>query len=142
MHSSNLFMFVYGTLRRDCPSGAHRQYLQDAKFIAPAKTRGHLFLIDYYPGFCPEFGAVNKSQPSELDAWVAGEVYLLKDKEQLQELDRYEGCASDSPAPQEYTRRLIDVTLATGETINLWTYIYNGDPSPFVTIASGDFLQR
>lgn len=112
--------------------------MQGATFIASAKTRGHLFLIDYYPGFCTP----DKSHQSALDSWVQGEVYLLKDQAQLQQLDHYEGCASDSPAPQEYTRRLIDVTLATGETITTWTYIYGGDPARFSTIVSGDFLQR
>lgn len=139
MQTNNLMLFVYGTLRRDCPSGAHDHYLQGATLIAAAKTRGHLFLIDYYPGFYPASESQNSAQEN---IWVQGEVYRLKDEAQLQQLDHYEGCASDSPAPQEYTRRSIDVTLATGDTLKVWTYIYPGDSSAFATIASGDFLQR
>lgn len=141
MQTNNLLLFVYGTLRRDCPSGAHRQYLQGAQFIGAAKTCGHLFLIDYYPGFSPAPTPSDNSQNSALASWVVGEVYLLVSEAQLLQLDRYEGCASDSPAPQEYSRRQIHVTLATGETITPWTYIYNGDSSPFATLVSGDFLQ-
>lgn len=138
MQPSNLSIFVYGTLLRDCASGAHRQYLQGATFIAKAKTRGQLFLIDYYPGFRP----ANPALIAEQDLWVQGEVYLLKDAQQLQQLDRYEGCSHDAPQPHEYTRNLIEVVLATGETVTLWTYIYNSDPSPLAAITSGNFLQR
>lgn len=147
MPANNLLLFVYGTLRRGCPSGAHRQYLQGAQFIGAAKTRGQLFLIDYYPGFCPAPGPDNtldsaeKPQNTGRDCWVWGEVYLLESEAQLRQLDSYEGCASDSPAPQEYTRGLIAVTLASGAAVTVWAYIYNGDPSLFGPIESGDFLR-
>jgi len=137
MQKNNLLLFVYGTLRRDCPTGAHKQYLQGAEFISSAKASGELFLIDYYPGFC-----LNKNSHSDkTKPWVVGEVYLLESDKQLQQLDRYEGCASDSPEPHEYTRTLIDVLLPNSETLTAWTYIYKNDTTRFTLISSGDFLK-
>ena len=141
MQKNNL-LFVYGTLRRDCPTGAHKQYLQGAEFISSAKASGELFLIDYYPGLCLNKNLHNGNSHSvHAEPWVIGEVYLLENNEQLKQLDRYEGCASDSPEPHEYTRALIDVLLPNGETLTVWTYIYKNDTAPFALISSGDFLQ-
>jgi len=137
MQHNNLLLFVYGTLRRSCPSGAHSQYLHGAKLLSPAKIRGLLFLIDYYPGLC-----INKKANEICTSdWVKGEVYSLTNIAQLQQLDSYEGCASDSPYPHEYSRTLVDVTLPTGQLLKVWTYLYNGETSSLPFIASGDFLQ-
>ena len=44
------YLFVYGTLRKECETNAHKQYLSSADFVSPAKIRGKLFMVDYYPG--------------------------------------------------------------------------------------------
>lgn len=137
MLQNNLLLFVYGTLRRDCPTGAHRQYLQDAKWRSPAKIRGSLFLVDYYPGLSLE-EAISGDEPSH---WVKGEIYQLENDAQLERLDYYEGCASDSPPPHEYQRRLVKVSLPDEQILTVWAYIYIGDLTGLTRIASGDFLQ-
>jgi gamma-glutamylcyclotransferase (GGCT)/AIG2-like uncharacterized protein YtfP len=126
------YLFVYGTLRKECETGAHREYLRGADFVSPAKIRGQLFMVDHYPGLVL----------SETEHWAIGEIYLLETEAQLHELDVYEGCAKKSPQPHEYERRKTEVLLSSGEPIHAWTYIYQQDTSNLSAIDSGDFLNR
>lgn len=126
----NDYLFVYGTLRRDCPGGAHLTYLQGAEFIARARVRGNLYAVSYYPALV-------------LDAtanWVLGEVYRLCDEQQLQALDRYEECTYPSRPGQEYLRCLTGVETDKGEKLNAWVYVYERVPVGLQKIHSGDFL--
>ena len=126
------YVFVYGTLRSACETGAHKEYLRGADFVSPAKIRGQLFMVDYYPGLVL----------SETEHWAIGEIYLLGNDAQLHDLDVYEGCAKKSPQPHEYERRMTDVVLSSGETLQVWTYVYQQDTSNLSCINSGDFLNR
>jgi gamma-glutamylcyclotransferase (GGCT)/AIG2-like uncharacterized protein YtfP len=126
------YLFVYGTLRSACETGAHKEYLRGADYISPAKIRGTLYMIDYYPGLVL----------SETESWAIGEIYVLESEAQLHDLDVYEGCAKKSPQPHEYERRLATVILSSGEAVNAWAYIYNQDTSNLKAIDSGDFLNR
>jgi gamma-glutamylcyclotransferase (GGCT)/AIG2-like uncharacterized protein YtfP len=139
MYDSNIednqdshYLFVYGTLRKECETGAHKEYLGGADFVSPAKIRGQLFMVDYYPGLVL----------SETEHWAAGEIYLLESEAQLHDLDVYEGCAKKSPRPHEYERRIAEVVLTSGEILQAWAYVYQQDTSTLSTIASGDFLNR
>lgn len=126
------YLFVYGTLRSACETGAHKQYLRGADFISPAKIRGKLFMVDYYPGLVL----------SETEHWALGEIYLLEDEAQLHDLDVYEGCAKKSPQPHEYERRMTQVILNSGESIDAWVYVYQQNTQDLPLINSGDFLNR
>lgn len=126
------YVFVYGTLRSACETGAHKEYLRGADFISPAKVRGKLYMVDYYPGLVL----------SETEHWAIGEMYVLENEAQLHDLDVYEGCAKKSPQPHEYERRLAQVILSSGEPVNAWAYIYKKDTSNLEAIESGDFLNR
>ncbi len=126
------YLFVYGTLRSACETGAHKQYLHRADFISPAKIRGQLYMVDYYPGLVL----------SETEQWAMGEVYLLEDDAQLHDLDVYEGCAKKSPQPHEYERRMTQVVLNSGEPMDAWVYVYKQETEHLPRINSGDFLNR
>ena len=126
------YLFVYGTLRKECESGAHKEYLRRADYVSPAKIRGQLFMVDYYPGLVL----------SETEHWAIGEIYLLEDEAQLHDLDVYEGCAKKSPQPHEYERRMAEVILSSGEIMQAWTYVYQQDITELKMIDSGDFLNR
>lgn len=126
------YIFVYGTLRGGCESEAHREYLRGADFVSPAKIRGQLYMVDYYPGLVL----------SETEHWALGEIYLLENEAQLHDLDVYEGCAKKSPQPHDYERCMIDATLSSGEQITAWAYVYKQDTSELKVIESGDFLNR
>lgn len=122
-------LFVYGTLRRDCPSGAHQQYLSGAEFIARAQVRGKLYRVSYYPAL-----ALTGSE------WVQGEIYRLRDEQQLAQLDAYEECTYPALPDQEYQRCLIEAESIKGELFNAWVYAYQRPLDNLPLIASGDFL--
>ena len=126
------YLFVYGTLRKECETNAHKEYLSRADFVSPAKIRGKLYMVDYYPGLVL----------SETEHWAIGEIYLLEHESQLHDLDVYEGCAKKSPQPHEYERRKTEVVLSSGEVMEAWTYVYQQDTSNLPAIDSGDFLNR
>jgi len=127
-----IYLFVYGTLRRTCSTGAHKIYLNDAEFIGDAKLQATLFCVSYYPAIVL----------SDEDTWVIGEVYRLTGDKQLQALDEYEECAPPTNNNHEYKRELTQVQLANGESLMAWTYIYNRSTKELTQITSGDFLQH
>ena len=123
-------IFVYGTLRRDCNTGAHQRYLGKATFIAPARLRAKLYRVSYYPAVCLTQG----------DHWVVGEVYELASNAELIALDEYEEC-SINPQPQdEYRREWVNVELEAGEQLRVWTYVYQQSTQGLHIIEQGDFL--
>lgn len=130
MSEADLRVFVYGTLRRGCSSGAHRRYLGDADFIGNGKVKGQLYQVDIYPGLVLDSD----------DHWVLGDVYQLPNKTTLAALDDYEGVGSAFEEPHEYRRQLVEVVLETGERLKAWTYIYNWPLNNLAPIAGGDFL--
>ena len=130
LEANSEYLFVYGTLRHALESKAHKEYLRAADFVSPAKIRGKLFMVDYYPGLVL----------SDADHWAQGEIYLLGYEGQLHDLDVYEGCAKQSPQPHEYERKLVEVHLTNGETMEAWVYVYIRDVSESPWISNGDFL--
>lgn len=124
------YIFVYGTLRRACSTGAHDKYLAGATFIAPAKIKGKLFKVSYYPALIID----------EAADWVVGEVYQLASTEQLAALDAYEECTYPALPEQEYQRRNVEVLTDAGEYLSVWVYAYQHASTHLEFIASGDFL--
>jgi gamma-glutamylcyclotransferase (GGCT)/AIG2-like uncharacterized protein YtfP len=123
-------LFVYGTLRRGCPTGAHNKFLAGATFITPARTKGKLFKVSYYPALVID----------EAADWVIGEIYQLASTEQLAALDAYEECSYPALPEQEYQRRKITVLTDVGESLFVWVYAYQHVSTHLEFIASGDFL--
>jgi gamma-glutamylcyclotransferase (GGCT)/AIG2-like uncharacterized protein YtfP len=138
-------VFVYGTLRADCPSGAHRRYLQGAELVGKGRVRGHLYQAGYAPGLIyPALVLDDRA------GGVLGEVYQLCNAAQLAALDAYEEydsavdsdqtSADKSAVNQEYSRRLVPVTCDQGAVIMAWVYAYARPVSGLRLIATGDFL--
>lgn len=130
MSEAAIYVFVYGTLRRTCSTGAHKTYLQGATFIGDARIQAKLFRVSYYPAIIL----------SNEDEWVNGEVYRLVDEAQLHALDDYEECSLPANNEQEYRREQIRVKLTNGEQLNAWAYIYNRSTENLTLIAQGNFL--
>lgn len=123
-------VFVYGTLRQGCRSGAHQRYLQGAEFLGYGHIGAQLFRVSDYPALCLNDTARR----------VKGEVYSLRDQAQLQQLDDYEECPEPWHAAQEYRREQLAIQLDTGALITAWVYIYQGSTAALEPIVSGDFL--
>ncbi len=88
-----------------------------------------LYLVAEYPGVVPS------DNPEDV---VFGEVYRFEPKSNLlTQLDDYEGCLGPHPT---YVREPLPVTLAGGESVTAWVYVYNHPVNEKSRIASGDFL--
>lgn len=124
------YIFVYGTLRRACLTGAHQTYLAEAEFVDYAKVRGSLYRVSYYPALVLDDSA----------RWVLGEVYRLSSHEQLQRLDTYEECSFPPQPEQEYQRKKIALVTDSGLQLEVWVYAYQQPITGLEKITSGDFL--
>lgn len=126
------YLFVYGTLRRGCQHPMHTVLAADSRYAGIAHYQGLLYRVSHYPGVVPS------DNPAQQ---VVGEVYqLLKPAQTLAELDRYEECSADFPAPREYRRELQLVTLENGASVSAWVYLYNRQLTGLKPIVSGDYL--
>lgn len=128
--NNDLYLFVYGTLRRACSSGAHRTYLAGAEFIDTARVHGNLYRVSYYPALVLDATA----------GLVLGEVYRLASAGQLSALDAYEECTFPALPAQEYQRVSIPLITDNGIRINAWIYAYQRSCEHLELISSGDFL--
>lgn len=124
------FIFVYGTLRRGCTTGAHARYLAGAEFIDTAKVKGKLYRVSYYPALVLDESA----------GWVTGEVYRLTSAAQLAQLDAYEDCTFPAMPNQEYQRKEITARTQSGIEMAAWVYVYQRVDVELELITSGDFL--
>jgi gamma-glutamylcyclotransferase (GGCT)/AIG2-like uncharacterized protein YtfP len=124
-------LFVYGTLMRGHDNPMSRLLSAEADFIAPASIRGRLYRVRHYPALTPSDDASDR---------VFGELFRLhRPHELLLQLDVYESCGPDDPAPAEYRREIHTVTLGAGAPSEAWTYIYNWPVAQLPRIASGRF---
>lgn len=133
MDNASPLIFVYGTLRRKSTSGAHQHFLHNAEFIGEALLRAKLYRVSYYPAITL----------TDEPAFVVGEVYALRDEQDLHGLDDYEECTAPWHDGQEYRRERVSVTMQDDQRrLSVWTYVYNRPTAGLEHIVSGDFLLR
>jgi gamma-glutamylcyclotransferase (GGCT)/AIG2-like uncharacterized protein YtfP len=126
-------LFVYGTLRRALGAPVHAPLARDGRNLGEGRFQGLLFEVDGYPG------AIDSPSSQHV---VLGEVYASTAMRRLlAALDGYEECSPAFPPPHEYVRRRRAITLADGDRVEAWIYLYNHDPAGLHRVASGDYLQ-
>ena len=125
-------LFVYGTLRQ---GAAHPMF---QVLAAHSKPRG----TGYFPGKLYDLGHYPAAIPAAEDGWqVLGEVYqLLRPETQFRELDRYEGCAPESPEPHLYIREKHLLTMKGGDRLEAWIYLFRQSLTSARQILNGDYL--
>ncbi|VUX47668.1 conserved hypothetical protein [Candidatus Defluviicoccus seviourii] len=127
-------LFVYGTLRRGAGSRMHGLIARSGTFVGMATFQGLLYRIGTYPG------AVASANPRHT---VLGEIYRLRAPDFVfRRLDRYEGCGPGFGQDPEYARKRCPLTLASGEAVQAWIYLYIHHTEDLPLIPSGDFLHR
>jgi len=127
-------LFVYGTLRSECPHPMAQTLAKSATLVGAARVRGRLYQVAAYPGLILSDGA---------EEWVRGEVHRLSDPlALLPVLDDYEGCGTQNQPPFEFERVVTEATLSDGRQIRCWVYVYahTSRISEEMRIASGDFM--
>lgn len=127
-------LFVYGTLRSEGNHPLGAELRAGAKCLGRGHTPGRLYDFGEYPGLLA---------PVTTGDWVTGEIYELSDPDAiLARLDHYEGCGPNDPEPHLFVRRLSYALGTRGDPMNVWVYLYNGDPGSAARIASGDYSER
>lgn len=127
-------IFAYGTLmssEKGSMGAAERALLNAfAVRIGPATTRGRM----YHAGACP--GVVLGGSAKDV---VHGELWQLPSElpDLLAALDRYEGCAHESPLPHPYTRLRIRLPVSGGQRVTAWIYAWAKSTEGLVRIEDG-----
>jgi gamma-glutamylcyclotransferase (GGCT)/AIG2-like uncharacterized protein YtfP len=118
-------IFVYGTLRIESEHPMARRICTRARLVGKGTVPGRLYDLGWYPAAM--FDASEKRR-------VLGDVFALKPGSRLLvELDEYES------GDNNYTRTLLEVTLADGGTVIAWAYGVSKAPNARL-IQSGDFI--
>ncbi len=126
------YLFVYGTLRRDCGNDLHRLIARNSDYVGMATYQGQMYQVADYPGIIPSED--KKDQ-------VVGELYLLSNTiKLLNVLDEYEEFDPESSAKSLFIREHVTVKLK-GKEITSFAYLYNKKIDPKTRIASGDYLK-
>jgi pyruvate carboxylase len=126
------YLFVYGTLRRDCGNDLHRLIARNSDYVGMATYQGQMFQVADYPGIIPSDN--DKDQ-------VVGELYLLSNTiKLLNVLDEYEEFDPESSEKSLFIREHVTVKLKDKE-ITSYAYLYNKAIDQKTRIASGDYLK-
>jgi pyruvate carboxylase len=126
------YLFVYGTLRRDCGNDLHRLIARNSDYVGMATYQGQMYQVSDYPGIIP-----SEDKKDE----VVGELYLLSNTiKLLNVLDEYEEFDPESSAKSLFVREHVTVNLK-GKEITSYAYLYNKKIDPKTRIASGDYLK-
>lgn len=131
-------LFVYGTLLSgDTGAGGRAQrdrLAREARVVGSGTVRGRLYHLGRYPGLTLDDGE---------SEFVHGELRELKTPATtLAWLDDYEGIVPGNHPHNEYERRTIEVTLASGEHVTAWGYVYRLPTVEKPLIANGRWLDR
>lgn len=123
-----VFIFVYGSLRRDSGHTMSRWLAERAEWQACAWVPGRLYRVSDYPALAAG------------DGRVQGDLYRLqRPGETLSMLDAYEGI--QGRPDDEYERRLMTVTPAGSASLDAWVYCYRQPVHELAWIESGDWLR-
>ena len=126
------YLFVYGTLRRDCGNDLHRLIARNSDYVGMANYQGQMFQVAEYPGIIPSENPADQ---------VVGELYLLSNTiKLLNVLDEYEEYNTEKPADSIFVREQVKVSLK-GKEIETYAYLYNKKIDPKTRIASGDYVK-
>lgn len=126
------YLFVYGTLRRDCGNDLHRLIARNSDYVGMATFQGEMFHVADYPGI---IASENKADQ------VVGELYLLSNTiKLLNVLDEYEEYDAEDLTGSLFVRSKVDVLLKN-EKITSYAYLYHRSVKDLKKIESGDFLK-
>ncbi len=119
------YLFVYGTLRRELNDLMHHLLSRCATFVGTGMFHGRLYDLGRYSGAVESRGKSDR---------VMGEIYKLTNQKDLFEaLDEYEG--------REFRRKRATISLAGGDKLSCWIYLYKESTTRQTFISSGDYVR-
>ena len=135
-------LFVYGTLMASAsdPVGdKERRFMaRSARLLGPVAIAGAMFDM----GACPAAVLLRGQRRSVGE--IRGELWALppEQTELVALLDRYEGCAQDSPKPHAYSRSKVRIRLDDGRKVTAWVYVWNQPTAGLKPIPDGRWISR
>ncbi|MFN3623167.1 MAG: gamma-glutamylcyclotransferase [Hyphomicrobium sp.] len=132
------YLFLYGTLmsgaRGVLGTEERLRLARESDSLGPASLVGaHLYDLGDYPGALPV---------ADPGAVVHGELVMLaKPQATILWLDEYEGFVHGAH-DNDYDRRVREVRLAGGETIEAWIYVLHATPADGRRVVSGRWGSR
>jgi len=128
------YLFAYGTLLPERAPSDVAHIVARLRAIGEGTLRGTLYDFGDYPG------AVLDDSSQTL---IHGTIFELpQDRELLRELDEYEGFDPADASGSLFVRQVQPVTLATGELLRCWVYVYNRPAGTAPTIADGRYRRE
>lgn len=127
-------LFAYGTLQPGLVPAELASPMAGISLIARGSVPGILYDLGGYPGAILDPRAKSR---------IHGVIYELPDDPQfLAQLDAYEEYDPAAPDASLFRRALHPVTLANGDHIDCWIYVYNRDPGAAPIVPDGVFPPR
>jgi len=127
------YLFLYGTLLPHLAPSVIAPAVARLRRVGEASVRGALYHLGGFPGAILDEGA---------DGNIHGTVFELPaDDGVLDALDEYEDFDPNNLRDSQFVRRLQPVTLATGEELRCWIYVYNRELGSAARIPSGRFSE-
>lgn len=136
--SDEAHLFVYGTLMAAATGRLGRaqrlRLVSESRFVGEATMAGRLVDLGRYPGF------VAAERDGDI---VRGELVVLGDAERsLAWLDAYEGIVSGEHDHHEYVRERREASVASGERVAAWVYVYRRLFDAAKVIEGGDWVKE
>ena len=123
------YLFAYGTL---LPGRAPAEIAEGVELLRPAGegfVRGVLYDLGDYPGAVLDPSSQQK---------ISGVIFELpEDADLLRRLDAYEGFNAAAPEKSLFVRTLHPVTIATGQGLDCWIYVYNRESASDFEVIGG-----
>ena len=125
------YLFAYGTLIPGRSPDGIAPAVNQLQWIGEATVRGVLYDLGEFPGAVLDVSS---------DRTISGRVFRLPpDPKILTHFDRYEEFDPNFPECSLFVRKRHPVTLATGEVIPCWIYVYNGKPDQSRILEDGRY---
>lgn len=119
-------VFVYGTLRR---GGSNGWRMEGGRHVGPARVRGRLYFVDWYPGLVLDRGGGE----------VVGDLFEV-DEALLAALDEFEGGSTEEVDGAEYRRVKVEARSDDGEPLSAWVWEWLGPAPEERRVACGDWI--
>jgi len=127
------YLFLYGTLLPHLAPRVIAPVVAKLRRVGKASVRGALYRLGGFPGAILDEGA---------DGHIHGTVFELPDDEGvLGALDDFEEFDPRNVETSQFVRRLHPVTLASGEELRCWIYVYNREVGSAPRIPSGRYSE-
>ena len=127
------YVFVYGSLKPGFGGEEARKMVSLLRHVGSAKVAGRLYDFGEYCG-----AILDEAR----DEFVKGELLEIPTQSVLRKLDQYEEYDPRGSNISLFVRQRVQATLQTGEIVQAWIYVYNGEPGDAPIIKSGEYQKK